>query len=484
MASTSLSALERSLLANLLTSQDARLGVEGLVIGSDFADTRYGLVFDALMELASAGAAINPLVVHEELIRRGRGESISLDDLLSIIAEGQIDPLAAEGFAHSIKEASGKRRARELGEKLIRSAEDPTRSYEDTALEITQDLDKLSERHAPTSFMRLTEILPEVAREIEEGIKTGQPSGYPALDRVLRGGFKPGQLITLAAGTGLGKTAFALNCALNIGRMSVRQQKSMPVLFFSLEMKAPELINRLVQTEGQLLDGFNEAWQYSDADKIRAREAMSKLEQYPIFVVDRNTGTLSDIRRAVELFVNRHGTPGLVVVDYLQLLSAPAGFKGNRTEAVGAFSYGLKRIAMDMDVPVMALSQMSREYMKRPGHQPMTSDLRESGSIENDSDIILFVHRDSYFVEDRAERARIEAGPTDAKIIIAKQRSGGIGVVELSYIGKITAFMSKTDRDIPSDMVPDLSAFSPETDSPTADDEEWGPPAGADDEWA
>jgi len=487
--SSSLAATEIALLSNMLFSSDARHAADGVITGSDFEDKRHGVLFDAIMEIMSRGGTVNPVTVHEELIRGGSGDSIDLEGILQIASAGPIDPLAAPEYAVSIREAAGKRAAADLARLMAKAADDPTRSYEQIASEISHKLTQLTERHAPTDFVHISQVLPEVQHEIEEGIVSGQPTGYPALDRILRGGMKPGQLIVLAGGTGSGKTAFALNVALNVGREAFKQSKKLPVLIFSLEMKRGELVHRLVMIEGQLRDGLDDNWQFSEADKERAKAGLAKLDKYPLHIQDRGSATVGGIRRQVERFIGMSGQPSLVIIDYLQLLSPPEGRRtGNRTEEVGEMSRGLKLLAHDLNIPVLALSQLNRDYMKRPGHQPSTADLRESGSIENDADAILFVHRDTYHIEDRAERARMEEGPTDAKIIVAKQRSGPAGEANLTYIAKITAFMAKADRDTPPDAMWSevLSEFGPAAvaEAQAADTAEWGAPETASDEWA
>ena len=244
-------------------------------------------------------------------------------------------------------------------------------------------------------------------------------------------GFQPGDLVIVAGRPSMGKTAFSLNIAENVAL-----DIGLPVAVFSMEMAATQLAMRMIGSVGRLDQHRMRTGRLEDEDWVRLTTALGKLNDAPIFI-DEGAGLSSfDVRARARRLHRQCGKLGLIVVDYLQLMSAPAGRQGeNRATEISEISRSLKALAKELDVPVVALSQLNRSVEQRPDKRPVMSDLRESGAIEQDADLILFIYRDEVYNPDSEDKGT-------AEIIIAKQRNGPIGRVRLTFLGEHTRFES------------------------------------------
>ena len=262
-----------------------------------------------------------------------------------------------------------------------------------------------------------------------KGTCTGIPSGFYDLDAMLAG-FQKSDLIILAARPSMGKTAFALNIAQNIG---VRQK--VPVLIFSLEMAASQLTNRILCSEAEIDAQRARTGELNAQEWEKIADVMNQLHEAPILIDDSTGITLSDIRAKARRIKTKYPDLGLVIIDYLQLIEDKS--TQDRNQAISGISRGLKALARELAVPIIAISQLSRKVEDRQDKVPMMSDLRESGAIEQDADVIMFVHRPEYYDKENPELKN------KAQIIIAKQRNGPVGDVNLLYFGSTTKFKNK-----------------------------------------
>jgi replicative DNA helicase len=259
---------------------------------------------------------------------------------------------------------------------------------------------------------------------------TGVPTGFYDLDR-MTAGFQAGDLIVLAARPSMGKTALAINIAEHVAL-----NEGLPVAVFSMEMGAAQLAVRIVGSIGRIDQGHLRTGKLTDEEWPRLTEAIEKLRTISLHIDETAGLTSSELRANARRLSRQCGKLGLIVVDYLQLMSGSSNDGENRATELGEISRGLKMLAKELQCPVIALSQLNRSVEQRPDKRPMMSDLRESGAIEQDADIIMFIYRDEYYTKDACKE------PGVAEVIIAKQRNGPTGVVKLAFIKPITKFES------------------------------------------
>jgi len=257
---------------------------------------------------------------------------------------------------------------------------------------------------------------------------TGVRTGFFDLDR-MTAGLQPGDLIVLAARPSMGKTAFAVNIAENVAI-----NEGLPVVIYSMEMGAAQLALRMVGSIGRIDQGHLRTGRLADDEWSRLSEAVDKLGKSSIFIDESPGLSPSEVRARARRQARICGKLGLIVIDYLQLMSGNGGNEENRATVIGEISRGLKALAKELQCPVIALSQLNRSVETRPDKRPMMSDLRESGAIEQDADIIMFIYRDEYYTKDECKE------PGVAEIIIAKQRNGPVGTVKLAFQRMHTKF--------------------------------------------
>jgi len=290
-------------------------------------------------------------------------------------------------------------------------------------------------KRSSEGFVDIKVLLPQVADRIDQLFQrdnpndvTGIPTGFTDLDS-MTSGFQPGDLIIVAGRPSMGKTAFSLNIAENVAL-----DTGLPVAVFSMEMAATQLAMRMIGSVGRLDQHRMRTGRLEDEDWVRLTTALGRLNDAPIFI-DEGAGLTSfDVRARARRLHRQCGKLGLIVVDYLQLMSAPTNRQGeNRATEISEISRSLKALAKELDVPVVALSQLNRSVEQRPDKRPVMSDLRESGAIEQDADLILFIYRDEVYNPDSPDKG-------SAEIIIAKQRNGPIGRTRLTFLGEHTRF--------------------------------------------
>lgn len=430
---------EASLLGAILIDSDAIVKVADIINPGDFYDERHARIYEAILQLYEKHSPIDVLTLSDQLKGTGMLDMVGGASYLTELTNFVPTAAHADRYAEIIAQKSMRRRLikasqsiAELGfdeaqslQELIENAE--TRLFEVSQQHIKQDITSI-ENVLSASFDRLDDL------HKNKGKLRGIPTGYRDLDNILAG-LQPSDLFVLAARPSMGKTAFALNLAHNVSLKA-----AMPVLLFSLEMSKEQLVDRLLAAEA----GVN-AWNLrtgnlSDNDFEKIGQAMGTLSEAQIFIDDTPGITVSDMRTKARR--EAHQRPlSLIVVDYLQLMSGGARFSGdsNRVQEISEISRGLKGIARELNVPVIALSQLSRSVESRNPQIPQLADLRESGSIEQDADVVAFIYREDYY-NPETENKNI------AKILIKKHRNGPTGDVELYFDREKQRFRSLDTR--------------------------------------
>ena len=417
---------EASLLGAILIDSDAIVKVADLVRPEDFYDERHARIYEAALQLYEKHSPIDVLTLSDQLRSTGMLDIIGGAGYLTELTNFVPTAAHADRYAEIIAQKSMRRRLikasqtiSELGydessslQDLIESAE--TKLFEVSQQHIKQDIESI-ENILSTSFDRLDEL------HRDKGKLRGVPTGYRDLDGILAG-LQPSDLIILAARPSMGKTAFALNLGHNVALKA-----NLPVLMFSLEMSKEQLVDRLLAAEAGVNSWNLRTGNLTDDDFEKIGHAMGTLSEAKIFIDDTPSITISDMRTKARREAHQHPL-GLIIVDYLQLMSGGARFGGdsNRVQEISEISRGLKGIARELNVPIIALSQLSRSVETRSPQIPQLSDLRESGSIEQDADVVAFIYREDYY-NPETENKNI------AKILIKKHRNGPTGDVDLYF---------------------------------------------------
>lgn len=422
---------EQSVLGAILLDNESLTDVLEILTDSDFYRESHRKIFRGVMALYEKGGGIDTVTLTDWL--RGRGEIESVGGA-SYIASLLHDIPTAANIAYHARIVREKAVLRQL----IHSVTDIAgRGYEG-AMELPDLLDyaekkifEISERKVRPSFIGMREIVKDSFEMIDRLYErkeriTGVPSGFTDLDQ-LTAGFQAGDLIIVAGRPAMGKTAFCLNIAQHLGI-----QQRLPVAVFSLEMAARQLVIRMLCSEARvdahkLRSGF-----LADSDFPRLANAAGRLSEAPIYIDDTSSPTVLEIRAKARRLKADHGL-SLVVVDYLQLVRGRAGVE-NRVQEISEISRGLKALAKELDVPVIALSQLNRAVEGRNDRRPLMADLRESGAIEQDADLIVFIYREEMYRPDN------EDAKGKAEIIVGKQRNGPTGTVELAFLNNYTRF--------------------------------------------
>ncbi|MCQ2957440.1 MAG: replicative DNA helicase, partial [Candidatus Gastranaerophilales bacterium] len=381
------------------------------------------------------------ITVSEALNSKNKLQLVGGRDKINRLAVNVVTATNAEYYAKIVAEKASLRDLINAGSDIAQLAYEEGSTGE--VLELAERaIFSIAQKRTKADLVHIKEIVANAYEQIDEryrnsGELSGLSTGFYDLDEITSG-LQKSDLIILAARPSVGKTAFALNIAQNIG---VNSKK--PVLIFSLEMKKDQLVQRMLCSQAEIDMGRLKSGRMQDSDWIKLSEAMGILSEAPVYIDDTPILTITDLRAKCRKAAMKLGEIGLVVIDYLQLMEGTTGKGGNndmnRVNVISAISRGLKGIAREVDVPIIALSQLSRDIEKRNDKKPMLSDLRESGSIEQDADIVMFIHREDYYGKENTE---IE-NRGKAEIIIAKQRNGQIGSVELLFQANITKFKNK-----------------------------------------
>jgi replicative DNA helicase len=429
---------EESVLGSMLLSKDAIAEVLELLREEDFYRPAHRTVFRSVLELYGHGDAVDAVTVQEELRRNGSLADIGGAPFLHTLVASVPTAANATYYARIVKEAGVLRRLIDVGTQIVQlgfeTPQDTERAvdiaeslvYQVAQGRVTEDYHSL--RDVLTGTLEAIERLHEDHREI-----TGVPTGFPDLDR-LTSGLQPANLIIVAARPAVGKSTMGLDIARHA---SVKAQ--VPTVVFSLEMSKTELVQRLMCAECTVDMQRLRTGRMEESDWTRLTRSLGKLADAPLFIDDSPGTTMMEIRAKCRRLKQRHGL-GLVVVDYLQLMQPSRRFE-NRQQEVSEISRSLKLLAKELDVPVIAISQLSRQTEARSDRRPMLSDLRESGALEQDSDVVLFIYRDELYDPESARKG-------EADFILAKHRNGPTDTVTVTFQGQYSRFAPMAARSL------------------------------------
>jgi replicative DNA helicase len=434
---------EQSVLGGILFSPDSFNKIVELIRPDDFYRGPHKHIFEAMTELYNKSEPIDIITVSEMMSDKGSLEAAGGRPYLMDLA---MSVATAENITYYSKIIRNKALLRSL---ITAGNEIASHCYETNDAEgaidmAQQSIFQLAQHGIPNDLTHIKDILPESWEQIEErcankGSLMGVSSGFYDLDNYTSG-LQKSDLIILAARPSMGKTAFCLNIVTHV---AMREQK--PVLVFSLEMGKEQLVLRMLCAEAEIDAQKIKTGEIGEHEFPKLTQAMGRLGDAPVYIDDTPGLTVMEMRaKARKVQMESGGDLGLIVIDYLQLMSGPGGSSGgdaNRTQEISAISRGLKGLARELKVPVMALSQLSRAVESRQDKKPMLSDLRESGAIEQDADLVMFIYRDEYYNKD-SER------PGTADIIIAKHRNGAVGEISLLFRNSITRFLNPADRKV------------------------------------
>jgi replicative DNA helicase len=422
---------EQSVVGAMIMDKEAIVVAAGLLTSDDFYHKQYGILFETMVELNEQGHPVDLITLQNRLKEKEVPPEFSsletVGELLSLV------PTSAniKYYADIVAEKSTLRRLIKLNEEIANTCYAGKESLEHILDETEKRMFQLLQRRGGSDFVPIRRIVMNAMDKIEiasrnRGAVTGIPTGFMDLD-YRTAGMQPSDLVLIAARPSMGKTAFVLNIMDYVG---FRQKK--PVAMFSLEMSKEQLVNRLFSMESRVDAQHLRTGQLSDPEWEKLIESAGMIGRSNLIIDDTPGITMQELRSKCRKFKLEHHI-SMVIIDYLQLMTGSGRSQDSRQQEISDISRALKALARELEVPVLALSQLSRAVEQRPDHRPILSDLRDSGAIEQDADVVMFLYRDDYYNKD-SEKKDI------AEVIIAKQRNGPIGTVELAWMPQFTRF--------------------------------------------
>jgi len=422
---------EESVLGAMMLSPGAIGAVSEILDAGDFYRESHGKIYRAALALYARGEPVDAITLVDELEQRGELEGAGGRSRVHELAALVPASANAGHYARIVREMATLRGLIRVGSEIATLGWERVGEPADLVDRAEQIVFELSQSRVSTEFSHIEALLKESFERItalyEAGEEiTGVPSGFRDVDR-LTSGFQPGNLVIVAARPSMGKSAFGLCIGANI---AIRHQ--VPVALFTLEMSKAEVTQRLMCSEAKVESQRLRSGKLAPDDWPRLTAACDKLAKAPIYVDDTGSITMMEIRSKARRLKSKEPTLGLIIVDYLQLMTSGASVE-NRVQEVSQISRNLKILARDLDVPILAMSQLSRAVEQRHDKRPILSDLRESGSIEQDADLVAFIYRDEYYNDDSPDQGL-------AEVILAKHRNGPTGIEKLSFLKRYAKF--------------------------------------------
>ncbi len=430
---------ESSVLGGLLLDNGAWDRVADLLTDGQFYRYEHRLIYAAIGELINASRPADVITVFEQLQNLGKADEVGGLSYLNALAQYVPSASNIRRYAEIVRERAILRKLVSASDEIATTAFNPQGKAVDKILdEAEQKIFHIGEEGSRNKegFQGMDKLMVQLMDRVVEMSEnpndiTGVPTGFYDLDR-MTSGFQAGDLVILAARPSMGKTALAINIAEHVAL-----HEGLPVAVFSMEMGASQLAVRVVGSIGRIDQSHLRTGKLTDEEWSRFSETIEKMRDVSLHIDESAGLTVSELRANARRLARQCGKLGLIVVDYLQLMSVSTSMNDeNRATAVGEISRGLKMLAKELQCPVIALSQLSRGVESRTDKRPMMSDLRESGAIEQDADIIMFIYRDEYYTKEACKE------PGIAEVIISKQRNGPTGTVKLAFIKPLTKFES------------------------------------------
>ncbi|MBR2514760.1 MAG: replicative DNA helicase [Halomonas sp.] len=425
---------EQSVLGGLMLDNQAWDNVSERLVTDDFYRYEHRLVFNVMIHLAESGQPLDVITLSEALEARDQLDTVGGLAFLAELARNTPSASNIRAYADIVRERATLRKLIRAANQIADGAFSPQGRPADELLNEAERLvfQIAEERPKTGGPIGMSELLTKAVDRIDElfnlkGEMTGLSSGFRDLDE-MTSGLQPSDLVIIAGRPSMGKTTFAMNL---VEHAVIASDK--PVMVFSMEMPAESLMLRMLSSLGRIDQTRVRSGQLEDEDWPRLTSAVNLLKDKQLFIDDTAALSPNEMRSRLRRVVREHGNMALVMIDYLQLMQIP-GFSENRTGEISEISRSLKGLAKEFQCPVVALSQLNRSLEQRPNKRPVMSDLRESGAIEQDADVIAFVYRDEVYNPDNPDNQGI------AELIIGKQRNGPIGTVHMAFIGKYTRF--------------------------------------------
>ena len=426
---------ERCVLGSILINNSAFNVAAEFVKADDFYRDAHRRVFDRIAGLSERGQAIDLVTLREELDRAGDLERVGGPAYISALADGVPRSTNVVHYAQIVKEKATLRNLIHSANKIVSSAYDADDDADEVLDQAQQEIFAIAEDRIHRGFVSMKQLVKDGFETLErlreqEGAATGVPTGFEYIDE-MTGGLQPADLVIVAARPSMGKTAFALDIGLHVGKKGERT-----VGIFSLEMAKEQLFLRMLTSEAKVdAHRLRSGAPLADAEYGRLSTAMGRLEGARVFVDDTPAIGMLQMRAKSRLLKETHGLD-LVIVDYIQLMQGRGRFE-NRTQELASISRSLKGLAKELNVPVVALSQLSRAPESRADRRPQLSDLRESGALEQDADVVMFIFREEMY-DEKPENSGL------AEVIIGKQRNGPTGTVKLAFLKQYTQFANRS----------------------------------------
>ena len=423
---------EQSVVGSMLMDKDAITVVSEIICGDDFYQTAYGVIFDSVVELFNEGKPADLITLQNRLKEKDVPEEISSLEFVRDLVTAVPTSANVKYYAEIVAEKATLRKLIKMNEEIANEcylAKEPVEAIMERTEKKVFDL---IQNRNNGEYVPIKQVVLNALEKIEKASKskgtvTGIPTGFIDLD-YKTSGLQPSDLILVAARPSMGKTAFVLNIAQHV---AFKQNRA--VAIFSLEMSKEQLVNRLFSLESYVDAQLLRTGNLKDSDWEKLIEGAGTIGRSNLIIDDTPGISISEMRSKCRKYKIEHNLE-LIIIDYLQLMSGSVGRRSeSRQQEISDISRSLKALARELGVPVIALSQLSRAVEQRPDHRPMLSDLRESGAIEQDADVVMFIYRDDYYHKDTEH-------VNEAEIIIAKQRNGPIGTVTLTWLPQYTKF--------------------------------------------
>lgn len=422
---------EQSVIGSMIMDREAIVVASEIILGDDFYNKQYGVLFETMVELNDEGKPVDLVTLQDRLKEKEVPPEVSSLEFIRDLITAVPTSANIKYYANIVAEKATLRRLIRLNEEIANTCYVGKDSLEDILSDTEKRVFDLVQRRNAGDFVPIRQIVMNAMDNIEKashnkGNVTGVATGFLDLD-YRTAGMQPSDLILVAARPSMGKTAFVLNIAEYV---AFKQDKT--VAIFSLEMSKEQLVNRLFAMESRVDSQHLRTGNLSDVEWEKLIESAGVIGKSNLIIDDTPGISISELRSKCRKYKLEHNLE-MIIIDYLQLMSGNGKSTDSRQQEISDISRSLKALARELHVPVIALSQLSRAVEQRPDHRPMLSDLRESGAIEQDADVVMFIYRDDYYNKDTEKKGI-------AEIIIAKQRNGPIGTVELVWLPDFTKF--------------------------------------------
>lgn len=428
---------ERAVIGSMLMDADAIVTASEMITSDDFYQRQYGILFDVMTELYGEDKPVDLVTLQERLKNKDVPPELTSVEFISGILNDVPTSANIKHYAETVAEKALLRRIIWANEEIANTCYLGKEPVDQILEETEKKIFDLLQKKSSDDFVPIRDVVLSVIDKIElaakhKGTVTGLATGFYDLD-YKTSGFQPSDLILVAARPSMGKTAFVLNLA-----QYIAVKNKVPTAIFSLEMSKDQLVNRLLSMESKVDSQLIRTGNLSANDWEKLIESAGDISKAPLIIDDTPGISISELRSKCRKFKLENDL-GLVIIDYLQLMSGGSKRTDSRQQEISEISRSLKALAREINAPVIALSQLSRACETRPDHRPILSDLRESGAIEQDADVVMFIYRDDYYNKDTDKK-------NISEIIIAKQRNGPIGTVELVWLPNYTKFANKSKK--------------------------------------